>query len=197
MNLDYKTAKENFLASRFDGCQKFFVENGCILELAYYEILAENLQEAKKLFELVKDKDIRAQWGVYLVSMLEINVTTYPSYFELRNFLEIDLNILIQNCKGQYVQNILGYADFMSKINPEVYKFIGRVFYKNGFQKEGMVLFERAKDTFYNDPELHFLIATAYLDAGDKTKALHYAKTCQKVLPDYYPAVTLEKQLIA
>ena len=189
--------KENFLASRFDGCQKFFVEHGCVLELAYFEILADNLQEAKKLFGLIKEQDIRAVWGEYFVSMLEINATTYPSYFELRNFLEIDLNILITNGKGTYVQNILGYADFMSKINPEVYKFIGRVFYNNGLKKEGMILFERAKDAFYNDPELHFLIARAYLDAGEREKALHYTRVCQRVLPEYYPAVKLEQQLIA
>ena len=57
---DYKTAKENFLTSRFDGCQKFFVEHGCILELAYYELLAENLSEAEKLFSLIQNQDMRA-----------------------------------------------------------------------------------------------------------------------------------------
>lgn len=197
MDLDYKKARENFLASRLEGCQKFFADNGYILELAYYELLADNLAKAKELFLSIKDCDIRAKWGLYLISMIEINVRTYPSYFELRNFLEIDLNILIKNGKGQYVQNILGYTDFMSKINPEVYKFIGRVFYNNGLKNEGMYLFEMAKDTFYQDPELHYLIACAYLEKGDKQKALHYARTCQEVLPEYCPAVNLEKKLQA
>ena len=127
--------------------------------------------------------------------MIEHNASRCPTYFELRNFLEIDLNILIQNGKGQYVQNILGYSEFMSQINPEVYKFIGRVFYNNGLKEEGMYVFEKAKDTFYQDPELHYLIAFAYFEKGDIKNALHYTKTCQEVLPEYCPAVMLEKML--
>ena len=95
------------------------------------------------------------------------------------------------------MQNILGYTDFMSEINPEVYKFIGRVFYHNGLKEESMILFEHAKDTFFNDPELHVLIAQLYLENGNKEKALHYATISQKILPEYYPAVSLTKQLIA
>ena len=129
--------------------------------------------------------------------MIRKNVDSYPTYFQLRNFLEIDINILIQNAKGKYVQNILGYAPFMSEINPETYKFIGRVFYHNGLKKESKILFEYAKDTFFNDPELHVLISQLYLEEGNKTKALHYAKVSQKILPGYYPAIALEEQLIA
>ena len=195
MKLDYDKAKENFLASQFEGCQKFFAEHGCFLELAYYEIISDNLPRARELFNKIKEIDIRADWGLYLVSMIEHKASRCPTYFELRNFLEIDLNILIQNGKGQYVQNILGYSEFMSQINPEVYKFIGRVFYNNGLKEEGMYVFEKAKEIFYQDPELHYLIALAYKEKGDNQKALHYAKTCQEILPEYCPAVMLEKTL--
>ncbi len=195
MDLDYKQAKENFLALNLNGCRNFFAEKGYTLELAYCEIINDNLSHAQELFEKIKYQDIRAHWGLFLISMIEICAKTYPTYFELRNFLEIDLNILIRYGKGQYVQNILGYMDFMNKINPEVYKFIGRVLYNNGLKKEGTYLFSLAKDAFYQDPELHYLIACAYLEKGDKQMALHYAKTCQEVLPEYCPAVSLEKML--
>ena len=197
MNLDYETVKSNFFASKFNGCKEFFIENNCILELGYYEILDENLNEAKKLFNEIKDEDIRAQWALFLISMMQDNVISYPTYFELRNFLEIDLNILIINYKGEYVQNVLKYADFLSKINPEVYKFFARVFYNNDFKKEGLQLLLKAKETFYVDPELHYLLACAYLNNGDKKQALYYSKTCQRILPEYFPAVNLEKKLLS
>ena len=195
MGLEYKKAKEKFLASDINGCQKFFADNNYILELAYCEIITDNLDNAKSLFYSIRNQDIRAQWGMFLIAMIELNVRTYPTYFELRNFLEIDLNILINNFKGEYVENILRYADFMSKINPEVYKFIGRVFYNNSFKKEGMYLFEKAKDVFYQDPELHYLLAVGHFEGGRKDMALHYAQTCQEVLPEYCPAVKLEREL--
>ncbi len=195
MILDYKTAKENFLVGQFDDCQKFFAQNGFMLEEGYCELVADNLERATALFEKIKNIDIRAHWGLYLISMIQLNPRICPTYFELRNFLEIDLNILITYGKGQYVRNILDYTDYMSRINPEIFKFIGRVFYKNGLKDEARYLFHRAKDVFYLDPELHYLIACMYLDNGDKKMALHYAKTCQEVLPEYYPAVNLEKML--
>ena len=197
MNLDYETAKANFLALNFQGCKEFFTENNHILELGYYEILSENLNEAKKLFKKISDEDIRANWALFLISMIEECVNSNPSYFELRNFLEIDLNILIQNAKGSYVHNILKYIDYMYTVNPEVYKFCARVFYNNDLREEGFYLLLRAKDSFYTDPELHYLLACAYMDKGDKMQALHYVKTCQEVLPQYYPAVKLEKQLLS
>ena len=192
---DYKTAKENFMTLHLDGCREFFAQNSYALEEAYCCILDDNLERASELFKKNINSDIRAHWGVYLVSMLKLNAQICPSYFELRNFLEIDLNILIQNAKGKYVQNVLAYTEYMSKINPEIYKFIGRVFYNNGLRDEGMYLFEMAKDAFYQDPELHYLLACAYLDRNDKKMALHYAKTCQEVLPKYFPAVSLEKKI--
>ena len=192
---DYQTAKQNFLAGQPNGCREFFAQNGYLLEAGYCEMIADNLDAAKRLFAIVKDIDIRAHWGLYLVSMIQRNANICPTYFELRNFLEPDLNILITYCKGEYVRNILDYTHFMSKINPEIFKFIGRVFYKNGLKDEAGYLFHLAKDSFYNDPELHYLIACMYLDSGNKQMALHYAKTCQKVLPEYFPAVKLEKTL--
>ena len=195
MLLDYKKAKEKLLTELNADCQQFFVKKGYILENAYYELLSDNIQKAKNLFNAIKENDIRAHWASFMISMIESDVREYPSYFELRNFLEIDLNILMSYFKGEYVEKIVRYADFMFTINPEVHKFIGRVFYNNGYYEQGMYFLERARNYFFHDPELHFLLAYIYYEKKVFEKAEKALNDCVYVLPNYYPAISLLKKI--
>lgn len=191
----YKIAKENLLTGNLKAGQQFFEQNGCILETAYCYLLDDNLKEAKKLFELILEKDIRAHWGLFLISLIEGIVVEYPSYFEIRNFLEIDLNILILYCKGDYVEKIIRYADYMFTINPEVYKFIGRVFDINDLKEQAMFFLNKAKGYFYHDPELHFLLADIYYRNNDLQNAKKSLENCLYVLPGYFPAINLARKI--
>lgn len=196
MILNYKMAKKNLLAANIDGCQQFFEKNGNILELAYTELLLDNVDKAEKLFLSIIDKDIRAHWGLVLIAFIKGVVNDfYPSYFEIRNFLEIDLNILINYYKGDYVEKIIRYSDFMFTINPEVYKFVGRVFWNTDLKEQAEFFFYRAKSYFYHDPELHFLLAEMYLQKKDNCMAIASLNDCLQVLPNYFPAVDLLKKL--
>lgn len=195
MVLDYETAKEKLLTKKDDACQQFFVKNGYILENAYYELLSDNLDKAKNLFSLIKNSDIRAHWASFMISLIEGDVKEYPSYFELRNFLEIDLNILLTYFKGNYIEKIIRYADFLFTINPEVHKFIGRVFYNNGYKEQGMFFLDRARNYFYHDPELHYLLAFIYYNDDEFVKAEKAANDCLYILPNYFPAVSMLKKI--
>ncbi|MFR1672575.1 MAG: tetratricopeptide repeat protein [Candidatus Gastranaerophilaceae bacterium] len=195
MILDYEYAKNKLLASDIDGCQQFFEKKGYILEAAYCELLNENLLKAKALFQTILEQDIRAHWGLFIISLIEGNAQECPSYFEIRNFLEIDLNLLIEYYKGEYVEKIIRYTDYMFTINPEVYKFIGRVFWNNDLKEQAMFFLDKAKYYFYHDPELHYLLAYVYMSSGERINALKCLNDCLMVLPNYYPAVNLLNKL--
>ena len=195
MVLDYELAKEKLLTNMDESCQQFFVKNGYILENGYYELLSDNIEKAKNLFNAIKDNNIRAHWASFMISLIEENVKEYPSYFELRNFLEIDLNILLTYYKGNYIEKIIRYADFMFTINPEVHKFIGRVLFNNGYYEQGMFFLDRAKNYFYHDPELHYLLAYIYYTGKAYERAEKAANDCLHILPDYFPAVSILKKI--
>lgn len=197
MILDYKKAKKEMLTSHTLECQHFFAQNGYSLELGYCMILAENLDAAKKIFQTIKEYDIRASWALFLISLIENNVIEYPTYFGIRNFLEIDLNILLSYYKGDYVENIIRYADFMYTINPEVHKFIGRVLYNNGYEEQAKFFLERAKNYFYTDPELHYLIAFVNYNNKEYEKAQTALSDCLHILPQYFPAINLSAKISA
>ena len=192
---EYKKAKEKMLTNLDRGCQHFFAKKGYALELGYAKLLSDDLNSAQKLFLSIKDADIRAKWALFMISLIEGDIKEYPTYFELRNFLEIDLNILLNYYKGDFVEKILRYADFMFTINPEVHKFIGRVLYNNGYLEQAMFFLDRARNYYYNDPELHYLLAFIYFNNKEYQKSQKALDDCLRIIPEYFPAIDLRNKI--
>lgn len=192
MTVEYEEVKKDFLSGKIKGCRAYFESNKYYTEAGYCYIILDKLEKAQEMFEKATPYDIRAHWGLFLLQLLSGKISRQPTYFEVRNFLEIDLNILITYCKGNYVERIVRYADFMAFYNPECYKFIGRVFWANKLMTVAMFFLRRAKDKLYNDPELHYLLGYIYYhDEQNIPKSKKALETCLEILPKYAPAVSL------
>ena len=190
---NYENAKHKLLTFALDDeCQSFFEENGYYLELAYCKLIHNKPEIAEELFRLIYDENPRAQWGLNIARILQNKPSLYPTYMGIRNFLEIDLNFLINYHKGDYTEEILKYADMFYSVNPETYKYIGRVFWNNGFKSYGKFYLEHAKNHFYQDPELHVLLAQIYRTEGRVRKALNAIENCLEIIPEYFPAKQLK-----
>lgn len=163
------------------------------VEHAYFAILNNDLDSAKKIFEYLDSP--RAKWGKAFVDILSGYIEIYPSYFEIRNFLEIDLDFLIKNEKIDYIESFLGSLELLSSINQETYKYVGRVMFENRFYKASREYLEKSKNIFYKDPELHFLFAKYYIKTREYEKADFHLDECLNILPDYYPAKLLQKEI--
>lgn len=191
---EYEKVKKDFLAGRIKGCRAFFEKNGYYVEAGYCCIILDDLNKAEKLFTIVKDYDNRAKWGLFLLQLIKGDIKSFPTYFQIRNFLELDMSIFILYCKGDYVEKIIKYADFMAYYNPECYKFIGRAFWANNLMSAAMFFLRRAKDKFYHDPELHYLLAYIFCHSEkDYVKCKKSLMACLEILPEYNPAVKLLK----
>ncbi len=163
------------------------------VELAYLLLLNGDLSAAQTVFESMDSP--RARWGKALVDILQGYIECYPTYFQIRNFLEIDLDFLLKNEKIDYVELILGALEVLSDINQEAYKYTARVMFENRYYKAAREYLEKSKNVFYNDPELHFLYAKYYIKTREYEKADFHLDECLKVLPDYYPAKLLQKEI--
>lgn len=190
----YQEAKDKFLSADYS-CESFFEENNLTLELGYCKLLSGDIDEAKKVFDSIKESDFRADWALKLIQFIKRYVVVVPSYFQIRNFLEIDLNLLIQAGQAEYVENIINGADLFFSANPESYKFIARVMLNNGFYDLAMLFLKKAKDKFYYDPEMHFMLAMCYTKMGEIEKAKGALNVCLDILPAYYPARTMLENL--
>lgn len=190
----YNEAKEKFLSGDYSGLE-FFNQNGYVLECAYCKLLSGDAQGAKLEFEKVAKTDFRADWGRKLIQFIEGYVPELPSYFQIRNFLEIDLNLLLQAKRPDYVENIINGADIFYSVNPESYKFIARVMMNNDFTEIALYYLRKAKDKFYFDPEMHYMLANCYLKQRDVRLAKASLISCIDILPGYLPAEKLLKKI--
>lgn len=197
MTMNYEEVKKDFLSGKIKGCKTYFENNNYYVEAGYCCIVLDELDKAKELFQKVQEVDTRAKWGLILLQMIKGDILTFPTYFQIRNFLELDLSILILYCKGEYVEKIIRYADFMAYYNPECYKFIGRAFWANNLMSAAMFFLRRAKDKFYQDPELHYLLAYIFYNNDRNVDLAKKALgACLGILPEYAPAKKLYAQIV-
>lgn len=197
MTMNYEEVKKDFLSGKIKGCKTYFENNKYYVEAGYCCIVLDELDKAKELFQKVQEVDTRAKWGFILLQMIKGDILTFPTYFQIRNFLELDLSILILYCKGEYVEKIIRYADFMAYYNPECYKFIGRAFWANNLMSAAMFFLRRAKDKFYQDPELHYLLAYIFYNNDRNIDLAKKALgACLGILPEYAPAKKLYAQIV-
>ena len=179
----------------------FFFEEDCSkikilpdsVEHAYLAVLNDDLVSAKEIFGRIDSP--RAKWGKVLVSVLKGYLDVYPTYFQIRNFLEIDLDFLIKNEKIDYTEQLLGALEIFVKINYETYKFVARVMYANKLYAAALSYMEKSRAINYTDAELHFMFAKYYLGVHDYIKAYAAVEECLCLIPDYYPAKILKQRI--
>ena len=163
------------------------------LEHAYLCLLNNDLSSAKVIFSKIDNP--RGIWGTILVSILEGYMEIFPTYFQIRNFLEIDLDFLLKNEKLDYIEQLLGALDIFADINQESYKFAARVMFENNLLSAAFNYMQKSKDIYYNDAELHFMLMRYYLKVHDFEQAYFHANECLQLIPDYYPALVMKQKI--
>lgn len=195
MTTKYEQVKQDFLSGRIKGCRAYFESNNYPVEAGYCYMILDNFKKAKEQFEIASKDNIRGHWGLMLLQMIDEKISMTPTYFEIRNFLEIDLDIFIKYCKGDIVQQIIKFTDFMAFYNLETYKFIGRAFWAHNYIPVAMHFLEKAKSNLFKDPELHYLLAYIYYTNKDITNCKKAINTCLNILPQYAPATMLKEKI--
>ena len=179
----------------------FFFDKDCsnleifpnTVEHAYLAILDDDLDSAEAVFERIDSP--RAKWGKVLVSILQGYMRDYPTYFQIRNFMEIDIDFLLKNDKISHVEQCLGALNILSEINQEAYKFAARAMLENKLYKAALKYMEKSKQIYYKDAELHYMFAKYYLENSNYEDALFYINECLKLVPEYYPALIMKQRI--
>lgn len=186
----YRDAIQSFLSGNYS-VENFFRQNNYFLEYAYCKLLSGDLNTAETEFKKIENFDLRANWAEKLIKIIKNNIEDMPTYFQIRNFLEIDLNLLLTAGQAQSIENVINTSDLLYTINPESYKFIARVMLNNDFTDIALYYLQKAKDKFYYDPEMHLMLANCYLKKDEIASAKKSLASCLGILPEYYPAKKL------
>ena len=174
--MNYEEAKNCLTEIKIKECLPFFKANGMLLEEGYCELLSDKLNDAKRTFT-------------------KNYIQFFPSYLQIRNFLEIDIGLLIKAGLNEYVENVINSADIFFQINQESYKFIARALINYDYWEVAKIFLNKGVERCYNDPELHFIYGNYHLKHNNRLLALHEFETSLEVLPDYFPAKKMIKEL--
>lgn len=191
--MNYNEALDLLENGYAEKCIVFFQENNYLLEYGYALFMLGKTDDAKQIFEQINS--VRADWAKKLISIIMNNFDSYPTYFQIRNFLEIDINMLLKHRKTDLTQAILNYAQFFQDINNESYKFFARALLKNGFSTGCKYFLDKSADAYYNDVELQFLFVEYYMFMNEPDNAKKSVKKCLSINPEYYPAIKAKEEL--
>ena len=182
--------------SNYDKALSMFEKAKNILGLGYCKFLQGKPKEAEKILLLIKDSSSFVNWILFLISLCNDAKDIYPTYFQIRNFYEQDLEMLFKAKQYEIIKKILNKNYYLERFNREIYKYSARVLKNNNYEKEAEELLKKSLDICYKDPETHYMLGEIYLIQNKKDIAIKAFKISEEVNNGYYPAYNRLKDLI-
>ena len=201
LNGSSSTVELDFLArsyieiGEYASASSIYAKLGWLYELGRCELLCGNYSNAKQIWADIKEDTPASLWGKSMLEFINLYVVNIPSFFQIRAFLEVDLDALLNAKQLDFCENIVNGAHLLQKNNQESYKFIGRVFLNNNYIDLALLFLQKAKDICYIDPEVHFMLAKCYLHKQDKTSAIKALNVSLEKGFGYFPAKRLLEQI--
>ncbi len=195
MDEKLKRAYDLFYEHDYKSAQKFFIEDGFCYEAGLCSLLLQDLFRARKFFELKKNSCPASSFGLIILNIIENKPKLKPKYFQVRSFLEIYINLFIENKLYDWAQKIIDEYVFFTNINPETPKFIARVLFANDRNKAVHSFASVAKKVCFYDAEIHYIDACLYLKENNIEEAKKTIDDCLIFAGEYYPILRLDEEI--
>lgn len=190
----YIIGKIYFEQGDLDKAIKFFEKSKAYFEVAKCKFLKKDLFGAKLFLNKIQEKTIASEWLSFLIDVIENKVKKYPTFFQVRNFLEVDLSLLFETNNIEYAEKIINCSYFV-EANAEANKFFARVLYNYEYIGLSQIFLDKSLDIFYKDPETHFIKAQCFLKENNIEDAKKHLNYCLEYADNYFPARKLLKEL--
>lgn len=184
-------AKVFFNEQKYNEAAKLFYEMKMFYESGYCLLMQGDLFNAKRLWDTLDDSKPIYLWGKSLLGFIEKKPAEIPTYFQIRNFLEQDLDALLTAKLTNYAENLINSIDLIAQVNSESYKYMARVLFNHKYFDISKSFLQQSKDIYYKDPETHFLLAKICLEKNEIEEAKTSLNDAIRVNEDYFPAKNL------
>ena len=197
MNEKLKQAVELFYKKDYIAAKKAFIELNETYEAGMCCLLLQDLKGARNYFEIKKEDCPASNFGLCMLNIIEDKNIPKIKYFQTRAFLEIFLNLFIENKLFDWAQKIINHYEDFTSVNIEAPKFIARVLNANNYNKTVHKLSKIAKEVCYYDAEIYYIDAKLCIAEKNYDEARKNIETCLSFAPEYYPVLMLKKEIEA
>ncbi len=181
--------------TELDKAYEYYEKANNIQNCAYIKFLKGDLEAALLLLNNIKDESSFINWLINIINIIK-DKEPYPTYFQIRNFYEQDLEMLFRSKQNNLIYKILNKTKYLSKYNMEIYKYTGRVLYNNKYYEESKNHIKKSIEICYKDPESHFLLGEIYIKINKKDEAINEFRKAIEVNEKYLPAEDRLKDLL-
>ncbi len=188
-------AKTALYTSNIKEAYMYFNKAKNIYGCAYCKFIMEDIDGAELILKLVKASSPAVNWLLFLIEVIKDDITQPPTYFQLRNFYEQDLEMLFQYQKKDFIYKIIEKNSYMEYFNREIYKYTARVLLNNNYIDIAEKFLKKSLDICYKDPETHYILAELCLIKKDIQKAKQEFYISSSIVGEYLPAKNKLKDL--
>ena len=184
-------ARVLFYEKKYELAEVLFKKLHCYTEYGYCKLFRGDKESAKYIWESLEDISPLTMWAKCLSGYIEKKQKRTPTFFQIRNFYESDLDTLLGLRYTKWAENLINSIQYFRDINTEVYKYTARVLYNHKYYQLAEKFLNTGKNVAYEDTELHYIEAEVRLAQNQKIAA---KKSLEKILefaPAYYPAKKL------
>ena len=182
-------------SGNIEKAQENFEIAQCMWAVGYCKFLNAKLGEAKVILNEYAFSSSFSDWILKLINVINDNYSNPPTYFQIRNFYEQDLEMLYLYKRYSFINKIISKSKYFGNFNMEIYKYNGRFLYNHNYNEDAVKFLKKSLDIYYKDPETHFILGGIYEKSKDKESAIKSYKKSIEVNGEYYPALKRIKEL--
>jgi len=193
-DLYQKTLAFAYLENRdYQKAAEIYKNIGDYYNAGYCALLQGNEAETEKLWHMAADSPA-LRWGKCMLDYIKLRSGPIPSYFQIRNHLEVDISYFIKANKIRYAENLMKYDYVFISVNLETYKLIGRALLSHGFLNVARKYFIKSLGVEPKDAETYFYLAKYDFQVGAYGEAKSNLERCIELNKNHLPArETLEE----
>lgn len=193
----FKEAQDCFYNKNYIDALDFFKENNDLYSAGLCCLLLKRFDEAETFWKMSKNYSPASNFGLCILKLINLEPASIPSFFQVRAFLEVYINLFLENNYLEWCENIISSSEILYQGNPETYKFIARALFANGYFDLAIKFCKKSLDLFYSDPEALLILAQCYFLLNDKEMAKFENDKILRMVKDYYPAILFNDILLS
>lgn len=196
MTLQIKKAKEYFNNKQYDKALEIFISENENYDAGLCCLMMGQTDKARIYWKKNYKSSRASSWGLIILDLIQLkNPKIKLNFFQTRAYLEVYLNLFIENNLIEWAQNLVSCCDILYKANPESYKFIARALFANGYFQLAITFCKKTIKLFYCDPEALLILSQCHFLLGDLGEALDCVVRINNMVDDYFPSIVFEKIL--